>query len=451
MTIGNLNSALYTATAGMRAAQYDIDVASQNISNANTPGYTLKTSAQETVIGPDGGASVTNGVITRSVNTAVEQQYLSSLSTQGANNTTSSYLSQLNTALGTATGATGTSGDAANSDSVSGLLSNLSDSFTALQADPSSTALQSAVVSSASGLADDLNSTSNTIQSLRSSTENDISTTVNSINTTLGQIQGYNEQISQAAGAGESTANLEDKMDTALQTLSGYMQISTYTNSDGTVNVSTAQGQSLVDGTAVNQLSFTAQGISATSSNLNGVTLNGTDITSQLGTGQLGALFTLRDTTLPQAQAQLDELSGVMMSQLNSNGVQLFTDPNNANFTYPADTTGLASRIEVNPTVAANTWMLRDGTAAATQSTDTGNTTIIDNVINNVFGATQTFRTSGLGTSATLNSGLSANDTLSGYATSFITYQADASSNATNVDSNQQSVTTAPANPAAKR
>ena len=39
------------------------------------------------------------------------------------------------------------------------------------------------------------------------------------------------------------------------------------------------------------------------------VTLNGTDVTSALTGGQIGADIALRDTTLPTAQAQLDEFS----------------------------------------------------------------------------------------------------------------------------------------------
>ena len=46
--------------------------------------------------------------------------------------------------------------------------------------------------------------------------------------------------------------------------------------------------------------------------------MNGVDITSQITSGKIGALITLRDQTLPAAQSQLDELAQQLNSSLNA-------------------------------------------------------------------------------------------------------------------------------------
>ena len=54
----------------------------------------------------------------------------------------------------------------------------------------------------------------------------------------------------------------------------------------------------------------------------------GTDVTRQLQGGQIGANITLRDTTLPTDQGELDELSQNMATRVQrAMGLTLFTDP----------------------------------------------------------------------------------------------------------------------------
>ena len=60
------------------------------------------------------------------------------------------------------------------------------------------------------------------------------------------------------------------------------------------------------------------------------IMLGGIDVTSQLQGGQIGANITLRDTTLPTDQAELDEFSQNMASRFATNGLALFTDPTGA-------------------------------------------------------------------------------------------------------------------------
>ena len=58
------------------------------------------------------------------------------------------------------------------------------------------------------------------------------------------------------------------------------------------------------------------------------IMLGGVDVTTQLQGGQIGANITLRDTTLPTDQAELDEFAQNLASRFDAQGLTLFTDPN---------------------------------------------------------------------------------------------------------------------------
>ena len=81
---------------------------------------------------------------------------------------------------------------------------------------------------------------------------------------------------------------------------------------------------------------------------------------AQLQGGQIGANITLRDTTLPTDQAELDEFAQNLASRFDAQGLTLFTDPTGA---VPASVppppvqtgyVGFAATIQVNPLVQAH-------------------------------------------------------------------------------------------------
>ncbi len=118
-----------------------------------------------------------------------------------------------------------------------------------------------------------------------------------------------------------------------MRTVSQYMQVSTIDAGNGIINVVTQGGTPLVDASA-HLLSFTPAGSMLPTSyypggGLNGVLVDGTtDISAGsagLG-GEIGALLTLRDKTLPTYGAQIDELAQKMAVRFDQEGLKLFTD-----------------------------------------------------------------------------------------------------------------------------
>jgi flagellar hook-associated protein 1 FlgK len=101
------------------------------------------------------------------------------------------------------------------------------------------------------------------------------------------------------------------------------MNVSYYTTSSGDLQVYTNSGQALVDASGAHTISYkTASDVTSSTSypsgGFSGITVNGVDITSQITSGKIGALVTLRDKTLPAAQSQLDELAQQLSSSLNA-------------------------------------------------------------------------------------------------------------------------------------
>jgi flagellar hook-associated protein 1 FlgK len=423
--------ALSAGLQGLNVAQQLIDVTAQNISNASTAGYTRKTLQVNTEV--SGGNVI--GVTTGNIERTVDQSLQSTIWTETAQNSSQS---TINTAL---SGLQSLYGSASAGTNFSSYLSNLNDDFTQLSATPNNTTLQQQVVTDAQTFSNSLNSTAQAITSARNDAENGIATSVASINTDLQQIAQLNTQIASTQSSGQSTADLEDQRDQAVQSLSQQIGISTYAGPNGTLVVQTANGVLLAD-TQAQTVNFQSQPVGANTvypSSLSGITVGsnpGVEIAANPSTvgGTLGANLQLRDQILPQQQAQLDELSEQTASRFSAQGMKLFTDPSgNIPATTPASGySGFSSTITVNPAVVSSPSLVQQGTSGVPISVD--DNTVIQNVLNYTFGLNQNssgipntpFTTTGLGAAGNISiaSQLPAVSTLENFAQQVLTVQA---------------------------
>lgn len=315
----SLDIARSIAVSSLMASQVQISVASSNVSNADTAGYTLKTVTQVSTTSGGIGTGVAITGITSNVDKLLFKSLIAATSELGSAEINDSYLDRLQALYGSTTGVddTGTS--------IANTLASLEAAVSSLAGTPSSASLQSGVVSALDDLASQLRETSNGIQALRSTADAAISSDVDQVNDSLTTIASLNAQIKQAAAAGQPTCDLEDQRNVALQDVATRMNVSYFISSAGDMQVYTASGQVLVDSSA-HLLSFTAaSSVSATSvydpnssSGLSGISVNGIDITSQVTSGEIGALINLRDTVLPAAQSQLDQLATELADSLNA-------------------------------------------------------------------------------------------------------------------------------------
>jgi flagellar hook-associated protein 1 FlgK len=320
----SISQALSAALAGVNATQQALSVVAGNVANANTTGYVDESVNQvETANSGQAGTSVDVTGINRDLNTLLQGQMWTETSGDSYADATAQLYQQLQQIYGTPGSST----------SIDAIFDNFTSALQSLSTSPSSYSAQSAVVSAAQAVAQNLNSMTATVQQLRSQTEEGIATDVETANTALQQIAQINLQL-QSAAQDSSSATLEDQRDQDVTQLAQLMNVTVVQGSDNQISVFTGTGQQLVAGAQAAQLSFNNAGtMSATSQwsadpsqdSAGTITLTSpsgatTDLVAAnaIQSGQIGAYLQMRDTVLPQAQAQLDEFAN-QMSQALSN------------------------------------------------------------------------------------------------------------------------------------
>jgi flagellar hook-associated protein 1 len=314
--------ARYIASSALSAISVESSVTSSNIANADTTGYTKKTANQAATVVAGSGTGTTVTSITSSVDRLLLKSLIGADADLGYADTVNDYLDQLQSLFGTTSSS---SSDTDSGTSLANTISTLMSALSSLADTPSSASLQATVVDDLDAVATQLRSTSQNIQDLRSKADQEIADSVDQVNSALHTIDDLNKQITQAAASGQSTADLEDQRNQALQTLGSLMNVSYFEGQNGAIQVYTSSGQALVDST-VHEVSYEpASSVTADStysatppSGFSGITVNGKDITGEVTNGKIGALVTLRDKTLPQAQSELDELATTLASSLNT-------------------------------------------------------------------------------------------------------------------------------------
>ncbi|MBI1203235.1 MAG: flagellar hook-associated protein FlgK [Rhodopseudomonas sp.] len=326
----SLSVARYAAYSAMMTTQLQISVASSNIANADTAGYTKKSAAQTSTVSNGVGTGTTVTAVTSNVDKLMLKSLMSAVSALGTATTNDSYASQLQSLFGS----TSSSSDSSAGTSLGNTLASLETALSQLADTPESTTLKAQVVSDLDDVAAQLRDTSSQIQTLRSNADQEISSDVDSVNSSLATIKDLNDQITAAAASGNPTADLEDKRNQALQDLSSLMDVSYFTNTSGQMQIYTTSGQVLLD-SSVHKLSYqTASSVSASTSysasssaGLSGIMVDGTDITSQIKSGSIAGLVEQRDVTLPAAQDELDQLAVQLAATLNGISNSGTSDP----------------------------------------------------------------------------------------------------------------------------
>jgi flagellar hook-associated protein 1 FlgK len=317
-----LSSALATAMSGLRANQAALSIVSSNVANAQTPGYVTQSANQIEVASGGAGSTVSVTGVNRQLDQYVQNQLRTETSGGAYADQTANILGQLQNVYGTPGGA-GT------------LETSLSNFTTALQAlsTSSSQSAQISAVSSAQTLAQQLNTTTQGIQSLRTNVEQDIGTSVSLANTDMTQIATINTRLQGLSPTDPAAATLMDQRDTAINQLSQLMDIRAVTDSSNQTSVFTNSGVQLVGDGQASQMTFTSSGaLSAnslyntdpTKSGVGSLTIklpNGASFdmvaNNTISSGQIAADLKLRDQTLVQAQTQVDQLAATFASSLS--------------------------------------------------------------------------------------------------------------------------------------
>jgi len=420
----SLGAALAISQSGLAYTQRALAVAADNVANASTAGYTRKTlpSLASSVAGQ--GLGVRIGLAARDVDAALIVQ----INKAGGALAAATTREEILRAVEEAHGQTG------QGDSLGDRVAALRTSFIALRADPATPSWQGDVLVAADAVVDRVRAAYGAVAGARQRSQDGVVEAVGDINRDLARIGTVTDQIRQNRSLGISTANLEDQRDAILATLSENLPVRALPTADGGISLVTEGGQWLsiptqgeAFATAPAQLGDGA--FYGPGGTIPAVTLYGNDITGRVKGGRLGALIALRDTTLPRYAAELDVTAATLAARFDAQGLTLFTGGNGSvpDPTQPyagGPMQGFAAAFRVNPAIAENPRLLRDGSQAISGSPlgaadftpnpadgPAGFTTLLDRVLDNSFGteaqaglAWAPIATTGLGPDGTLAS-----------------------------------------------
>jgi flagellar hook-associated protein 1 FlgK len=318
----SLGSALAIAMSGLRANQSALSIVSSNIANAQTPGYVTEGINQIEVATGDNGASVIVTGVNRQLNQFIQSQLRTENSGGAYAGQMASVLTQLQSVYGTP-GAAG---------SLETAYSNFTAALQSLSTTSGSSSSQISTLNAAQALAQQLNATTQGIQTLRSNAEQDLNISVGQANAAMTQIAQLNTRLQGLNPTDPAAATLMDQRDKAIDQLSQLMDIRVSSNGNNQTSIYTTNGVELV-GAQASKLSFNSQGTLNANSQWNSnpakssagtitcTLANGATVdmiaTNSISSGQIGADLTLRDKTLVQAQAQVDQLAASMASALS--------------------------------------------------------------------------------------------------------------------------------------
>jgi flagellar hook-associated protein 1 FlgK len=361
-----LSIGLDSAVKALRAHQLAVDVASHNIANAQSPGF----SRQRVLLRPDGlnasdrsshdsllGKSG-NGVTASDV-TRVRDIFLDFQARQ-----TSSSMSQydaFSTALGRAELTFNEPGD-------SGIASQLGKFFNAwhdVVNDPESPAARVALVHATTTLTSNLQRAASDLSTLRADVNQNVRSLEDEINSRAGEIASLNLQIVQVEAIGDKANDLRDRRDLLLDQLSALGQITYSENTDHSVSVYLGNHE------LVSQSNYQAvQAVTDTNPGNAGMEIlvfrdDQTAVTSN--TGKLKGLYDVRDIAIPGVLAKLDTLASNLITSVNAIHATGFGLDGT---TAQGFLTGTgASTIAIDPVIAANPNKI----AASTQLGTVGN------------------------------------------------------------------------------
>lgn len=340
-------SLLHVGASGMRAGQFGVNVTSQNLTNAATPGYSRRSVQQDPLQPPpDGGAGVWVRGSARTVDRFVERRLLGASSDRGEATARSELLGILDTTFADAQG------------NIGGALDAFHSSLQELTGNPGDRATRAQVLARASQLAASFRTTADALAGARREADTRIGDTVNSVNSLTSEIARIQTEMKRSEISGQEASDLRDQRDQRIRELSSIVPVSVVDGEDGAVNVLLAGRTALVDedghSYAIAARPDATTGRMVVTRRNAGVD---EDVTSTLTSGSLGGYVNARDGALADAISNLDQLAfdlGNAYNAVQSAGVGLDGATGRNLFDVGATAQGAASRLALSADVAGN-------------------------------------------------------------------------------------------------
>jgi flagellar hook-associated protein 1 FlgK len=339
--MGSLLTALRNSADALGVYGKALDVVSNNVTNASTPGYAKQTAVLgsrsfDIFTGAPGGVFVTG--VASSRNVYAEHYVQSEQTSLGVAQQKAGDLGQLATNFD----ATGKSG-------VEPAINSLFSGFSQLSVNPNDPATRQNVLAQAGAVAQQFQATAKALSDASSQESLQSQASIQQINSLAGTIAQLNADSTDLSGG--TNAGIDAQLNSNLEELSKYVNFSSLKQPDGTLSVYVG-GSPLVFGTHTSPLRGDFSTPQARVLNSQGL-----DITSQITGGQLAGTLQVQNSNIPAYQSDLNTLAQNLADQVNTtlgNGVdQNGAAPVNSLFTYNA-TLGAAGTLAVNPALTTD-------------------------------------------------------------------------------------------------
>lgn len=333
--MSSISSIMNTAKWALLTHVKSLQVASHNIANVGTPGYSrqeviLKTAMPLSSTPGQIGTGVRATQVRRVYDRFIEFQIAKESQVLGRWQAREGAMSQVSIIL--------------NEASETGLNARMAEFWAAWQEvanNPSGQSERANLKQKAQSMAHMFNQIHSDLVDLQDQMDESVLEGLNTINVISGQIASLNEKIAFVEASGQSANDYRDQRDQLLKDLSEMIDFNSFEKADGKLSVFVAGGKPIVLGNT----SFSLQG-ETNSSGLYDVMWNDgngnlTNITSGIQGGKLGAWLEMRDSTITQYISQINTLAHSMIGEVNrlhSDGVGL-TYYDSLTASYDADPT----------------------------------------------------------------------------------------------------------------
>jgi flagellar hook-associated protein 1 FlgK len=310
--MSNIYGLLSIGQSALLTQQKAIDITGNNIANVNTPGYSRQrlNIQQNSPVRMD-GQTMSTGV---TADTGIQRFYDQFLGAQlnGENENLGRWEAQKQ-ALERAE----LMFDDSESSGLSSAMSGFWNAWQDMSNNPSGVAERTSLISAGQYLATTFNQTYNNLRDLQGDIDTHVTNIVSDINDMTDRIAELNRKVNQVEVTGHNANDFRDERDQLVLELSKLIDIQSFEDGDGNINVSVGSGKPLVDGTATWDLTTADNGgvqdVFWQASD--GSTIN---ITGQITSGELKGWIYSRDTSIDDYLTRLDTLAASMVSEVNT-------------------------------------------------------------------------------------------------------------------------------------
>jgi flagellar hook-associated protein 1 FlgK len=305
----SLNSVFLSGLSGLRAAQSGLNVVSQNIANANTPGYVRG----EAHYSPSSVTATGGGVEVASIRRAADRflataSYLAEAAS-GAASARANILDRAQSAFG----------DPAGGSTVFALLDDVWSAITEIGVDPSSALRRNDVVSALEATYAETQRLGAGLQELIAEADERIGQSVAEAQDLINRIAELNKQIQLTKRTGADVSGAENAQSALIDRLSSLIGVTVSPQAEGGVHVRTSGGALLV-GVEAAQISYTPNSSPYASHGV--ISLNAhlgasTNLEPYLLSGEIAGLIQVRDEDLTGLIEALGGFSAALGDALN--------------------------------------------------------------------------------------------------------------------------------------